>query len=99
MRTPQLEEIAKRVTWWKPAEESLKDTSIFLCRVMTFGLWSDAVYVLQTFGEDALRDALRNPPPGVFDEASWNYWHHRLGIHTIPALPVRRFDENTVALS
>ena len=83
--------IAKRVVWWKTPDAALADTDIFLCRVMTFGLWGDAVYVLQTFGEDALRHAIHHAPPGVFDPPSWHYWHHRLGIRDIPPLPTRNF--------
>ena len=89
--TPRLETIAKRVVWWKTPDAALLDIDSFLCRVMTFGLWDDANYILDVFGEDALRRALRHAPPGVFDPPSWHYWHRRLGILEIPALPTRNF--------
>jgi hypothetical protein len=87
--TPQLETIAKRVVWWKPPGESLANADDFLCRVMTFGLWGDAVHVLEVYGEDALRHAIKHAPAGVFDEPSWHYWHNRLGLNEIPCLPTR----------
>ena len=87
---PNLETIARRVTWWKTPGEAVANTDEFLCRVMVFGLWSDASYIVDNFGEDAFRAALRRAPPGVFDPASWHYWHHRLGIGKVPPLPTRQ---------
>jgi hypothetical protein len=81
--------IATRVCWWQPAEDTLKDTSLFLCRVMTFGTWEDACFCLEWFGKDAFRTALQAAPPGLLDHRSWHYWHHRLGMLPVPAEPVR----------
>ena len=89
--TSQLEVIATRVAWWKAPVDVLANPDDFLCRVMAFGLWSDTTYVIEVFGEDALRQALRFAPAGVFDPASWHYWHYRLGIGEIPELPKREF--------
>jgi hypothetical protein len=90
--TPQLEVIAKRVAWWKSPVDVLANPDDFLCRVMVFGLWSDAAYIVEIFGEEALRHALRHAPTGAFDAASWHYWHHRLGISQIPEPPKRKFE-------
>jgi hypothetical protein len=84
-----LEAIAARVCWWQPAGVTLKDTPLFLCRVMTFGTWEDACFCLDRFGRDAFRNALRSAPPGLLDPRSWHYWHHRLGVLPVPAPPVR----------
>jgi hypothetical protein len=84
-----LQTIASRVCWWQPAVETLADTPLFLCRVMTFGTWEDAVLCLGRFGEEAFRSALRSAPPGLLDARSWHYWHYRLGMLPVPALPVR----------
>jgi hypothetical protein len=86
-----LEIIARRVAWWKTPAEALANTDDFLCRVMTFGLWSDVAYVGRMFGDDALRRALQNAPAGVFDPPSWHYWHYRLGFDQVPGLPKRTF--------
>ena len=53
--TPQLEVIAKRVAWWKTPAEALANKDDFLCRVMTFGLWTDVTYVAGMLGDDAFR--------------------------------------------
>jgi hypothetical protein len=46
--------------------------------------------IRSTYGDDALRAVLADPPPGVFDRRSWTYWHVRFGIEPIPSLPARR---------
>ena len=87
----QLEIIARRVAWWKTPAEALANTDDFLCRVMTFGLWTDVAYVARMFGDDAMRRALKQAPAGVFDPPSWHYWHYRLGFDQVPGLPTRAF--------
>lgn len=89
--TPELELIAKRVSWWKAPAEAVANTDDFLCRVMTFGLWSDVDYVAKLFGDDALRMALNHAPAGVFDPPSWHYWHYRLGFDQVPEMPRREY--------
>jgi hypothetical protein len=89
--TKQLEVIARRVAWWKTPAEAVANTNDFLCRVMTFGLWTDVTYVAGMFGDDAMRRALKQAPAGVFDPPSWHYWHYRLGFDHVPGLPRREF--------
>jgi len=84
-----LNRIAQRLFWWKPAAEALDDQSRFLAQVMTFGTWEDVQTTREIVGEQAFRETLKYPPSGVFDEASWSYWHHVFGIEPIPALPKR----------
>jgi hypothetical protein len=84
-----LESIAARVCWWQPPAETLAETGVFLCRVMTLGTWDDCMACVRHFGRDAMRDALRNAPPGILDARSWNFWHHWLDLYPIPPLPVR----------
>jgi hypothetical protein len=87
----QLEIIARRVAWWKTPAEALANTNDFLCRVMTYGLWTDVACVARMFGDDAMRRALKQAPAGVFDPPSWHYWHYRLGFNQVPGLPKRAF--------
>ena len=87
----QLEIIARRVAWWKTPAEALANTNDFLCRVMTYGLWTDVACVARMFGDDAMRRALKQAPAGVFDPPSWHYWHYRLGFDHVPGLPRREF--------
>jgi len=81
--------IARRVCWWEPAETTLADVPLFLCRVMALGTWDDVCVVLDHYGMEAFRDALRSAPPGVIDVRSWHYWHHRLRMLPVPELPPR----------
>lgn len=85
----QLAAIARRVCWWEPAASTLKDTPLFLCRIMALGTWEDTCIALEYYGRNAFREALQNPPPGLFDPRSWHYWHHRLELLPVPSLPER----------
>jgi hypothetical protein len=85
----QLAAIARRVCWWEPASNTIKDTPLFLCRVMALGTWDDTCFALEHYGRNAFRKALQNAPPGLFDSRSWHYWHHRLELLPVPPLPQR----------
>jgi hypothetical protein len=87
----RLKQIAREVVWWEPPEITLADQNDFLARVMARGFWKDIVHVQSLFGDDALREALQRSRPGVIDIASWHYWHHRLRLEPVPALPQRAF--------
>ncbi len=83
--------IAQRVCLFKSPEEVLARPYDFLCRVMALGLWDAWVYTEGLFGEQAFSHALTQCGPGIMDEPSWHYWHHRLGRETIPPMPQRTF--------
>jgi hypothetical protein len=91
-RDRQLEGIAREVVWWETPEVTLADQNEFLGNVMARGVWDAVQRVVDIYGEEAFRDALRHSKPGVIDAASWHYWHHRLGIEPVPELPKRTFD-------
>jgi hypothetical protein len=84
-----LERVARRLFWWKPPEDSLRDANRFLAQVMTLGTVEDVVVARRTFPEAAFREVLAAPPPGVFDPRSWSYWHLVFGIAPVPELPRR----------
>lgn len=86
----ELHAVARRVVWFKPPEETLRDTVFFLNHVMTFGDVDDVVTMRDHFDDETLRDALRRAHPGVFDPRSWAYWHAVLCGTSAPPLPVRR---------
>ncbi len=86
----RMRDLAAKLFWWKDPEEALADQRRLLAQAMTFGDWEDMQIVRSLYGDDALRAALEDAPPGVFDRRSWNYWHLVLGHATIPALPRRR---------
>jgi hypothetical protein len=81
--------IARRLCWWEPPSTTLKNTPLFLCRIMALGTWDDICTAIEHYGEDAFGDALKNAPPGLFDPRSWHYWHHRLNLLPVPSLPQR----------
>jgi hypothetical protein len=89
---PRLARIAREVVWWEAPEVTMSDQDDFLCRVMVRGSWEDVQAVEKAYGQEAFRQALKNAGPGVFDPASWHYWHFRLGLEPVPELPSRTFD-------
>ena len=85
-----LEQLARRLIWWKSPEEALRSPQRVIAQVMTLGTWDDIELARLEWGEAALRGVLSAPPPGVFDRRSWNYWHLVFGIAPIPPLPERK---------
>ena len=82
--------LAQKLFWWKSPADALGNPIRFVAQVMTLGTWEDVQTSRITLGDDAFRQALSTPPPGVFDERSWVYWHHVFGIHPVPELPRRK---------
>jgi hypothetical protein len=82
--------VAAKVFWWGGPEEALADLPRFVAQVMTYGDWEDVTRTLRALGEQAFADVLDHPPPGVFDEKSWNYWHLWCGRSPVPPLPNRQ---------
>ena len=91
---PELEQLARRLVWWKPPAEALAAPERVLAQVMALGTWEDIETAKQHWGIEAFRRVLAAPPPGVFDRRSWNYWHVVFGITPTPSLPVRNFPEH-----
>jgi len=87
----QLESLARKLIWWKTPEEALRWPERLLAQVMTLGTWDEIQTARVEWGEDAFRRVLANPPPGVFDRRSWNYWHVIFNLMPVPPLPVRSF--------
>ncbi len=90
--TPELRRIASRVVWWDTPEHVVSRPDDFLCRVMAIADLADANYIASLYGTDRLRQAILSAPAGVFDDRSWHYWHHRLGLGAPGPLPARRFE-------
>ena len=82
--------LAKKIFWWKPPAEALKDPIRFVAQAMTYGNWEETRATLRHFGEETFRAALAHPPPGVFDQRSWAYWHSVFDVRPPPKLPRRR---------
>mgnify|MGYP000916899629 CR=1 FL=1 len=88
--TPELEEMARRLCWWKDPTEALSDPSSLTAQVMALGTWEEIRVVRRSVGDTLFRRVLERPPPGVFDLRSWHYWHRVLGFTVVPPLPQRR---------
>jgi hypothetical protein len=87
---PELRPVAAKVFWWMAPEEALRAPARFIAQVMTYGNWLDVQSTRRVLGEPAFRAVLENPPPGVFDEKSWHYWHAVFRITPVPPLPRRK---------
>ena len=70
--------VAKRVVWFESPEETLRDTTLFLNHVMTHGGVRDVLTVREHFDDQALRHALREACPGVFDPRFVGLLAHRV---------------------
>lgn len=86
----QLLRIARRLCWWKPPEEALRDRLRFAAQVMTFGTWEDVQQTREKLGDSLFLETLREGPAGVFDRPSWTYWHYVFGVQPVPPLPRRK---------
>ncbi len=89
-----LVDVARRVVWFKPSQETLKDEVFFLNHVMIHGFAEDIMEMRRHFDDDALRNALRNAHPGIWDARSWTWWHVILDLEPVPPLPVRFSEVN-----
>lgn len=65
-----------------------------IAQVMNLGDYADVQLLANQVGDDVLREILSHAEAGQFNERSWAYWHYRLGLASldaVPALPMRRF--------
>jgi len=85
-----LEAVARRLFWWLSPAQALANPLRFAAQVMTYGNWEDVQISVAILGEDVFRQALANPPAGVFDGRSWSFWHVRFGIKPVPPIPTRK---------
>jgi hypothetical protein len=89
----ELHRVAKRVIWFKPPEEALSDSKLFLAHVMTYGTLDDIGVAMKHYTEADFDRVLTDPPAGIFDLRSWNYWNLRYHHEPVPPLPRREFPE------
>lgn len=85
-----LEQVARRLFWWKPPAEALADPHRFVAQVMVYGTPEDLAVARRHFPESSFRQVLAQPPAGLFDPRSWTYWHVVFGLEAPPELPRRR---------
>ena len=92
----ELRRVAKRVVWFKAPDESLNDPKLFLAHVMTYGTLEDIVTAMKYYSDADFDLVLADPPAGIFDRRSWNYWNLRYHHKPIPPLPSRDFPNSGV---
>jgi hypothetical protein len=85
----ELKSVAKRVVWFKTPEEALQEPRLFLAHLMTYGTLEDIAIVMRYYSENDFDLVLKNPPAGIFDRRSWNYWNLRFHHDPVPPLPQR----------
>jgi len=85
-----LEQVARRLFWWKEPAAALADSARFLAQVMVYGTPEDLAVAREHFPESAFREVLADPPPGLFDPHSWVYWHAVFDLAPPATLPRRR---------
>jgi hypothetical protein len=93
----ELRRVAERCVWWLPPERAVRRLDHFLACAMTHGSWEDIGIVKNRFSAERLAEALHHAPPGIFDPASWHYWHRVLGFSEVPELPRRRIPGGPLA--
>src|SRR6202158_5856342 len=86
-----LQRNAKRVVWFKPSEKTLNHTKLFLGHVMTYGTLEDIVTAMKYYSDADFGLVLKDPPAGIFDLRSWNYWNLRYHHEPVPPMPQRLF--------
>jgi hypothetical protein len=86
----RLESIARHVVWWQEPGRTLARPLEFVARVMATGPLDEIRDVERFFGRAALREAVAQASPGIFDPRSWNYWLLVLGLDRTTPLPERR---------
>jgi hypothetical protein len=87
--TPELLAAAKRIVWFKPPHEALDDPIELLAYAMRHATAEDMALLLDHIGEEGLREAIDNAPPGIIDPRSWSYWNAKVGRFPAPPMPRR----------
>jgi hypothetical protein len=95
--TPEQEAIlramAARYVWWKTPDDALRFPRQIVAQVMNLGVWEDVQIVANALGDPFLRMVIQTAEAGQFNERSWCYWHYRLHmakVGAVPPLPERK---------
>lgn len=80
LRSPDL----SRHIWWADHTDIPER---LIARIMVMGTWEDILACAQRYGQEGFAKVLDNPPRGLFDAKSWNFWHKKMGRIPVPPLP------------
>lgn len=84
-----LEKVARRVVWFTPPKDALREPYHFVAHVLTYGLPEDVAILLRYISREDLKDAIIGAPPGIWDSRSWAYWNVMIGRYPTPPMPKR----------
>ncbi len=89
-----LSRLAAKYVWWKTPDEALATPNRIIAQVMNIGDYDDMLVLAEQVGDDVLRDVITHAEAGQFNERSWVYWHYRLDLaelEAVPPMPTRTF--------
>ena len=89
LRNRRAAALASKYVWWQDPHLTLADPRLLIAQLMTLGTLDDVRRLIDQVPADELRQVLREPPIGIFNERSWRFWHLRLDCRPIPPLPAR----------
>ena len=90
-----LTSFARKYIWWQTPDEAAAIPERVIAQVMNIGDYDDIQVLTSHVGDEVLRDVLIHAEIGQFNERSWTYWHHRLGlagVGEVPPMPTRRLE-------
>lgn len=89
--TADTKALARRLVWFEDPAEALSDPVRFIAYALARATHEDMKILRVHIGDDDIRAALDQAPPGIIDPRSWAYWNARMGRYPTPPMPVRRF--------
>lgn len=87
---PELIELARRLVWFKPPEETLAWPALLAAHFYEYGTWDDWGLLRRHWGDGRLRDLMAETPPGIVSPRSWNWWNLVYRPEAPLPMPVRR---------
>lgn len=79
--------------WWIDKKQVVNEEPLrVLANAMRYANNDDEYRLLYQFGENVLKEVLKEAQAGWFDEKNWNFWHLVLynTSRDIPPLPTRK---------
>ncbi|MGH8190301.1 MAG: hypothetical protein ACREP2_02520 [Rhodanobacteraceae bacterium] len=71
---------ARKYVWWETPEQAVRHPLRVVAQVMDIGDYEDVQELIGRLGASVFRQAIEQAEPGQFNDRSWAYWHHRLGL-------------------
>ena len=88
-----LKYFASKYVWWKTADDACRFSGRIIAQVMELGDYDDVLILIEEFPKSELIQILSTAEAGLFSPKSWSFWHYKLGLSevgAVPPLPVRK---------